>query len=104
MQFASNSSRKTSRNDSSLRKKAKALVSSLRGRVGAPALVRFSTDGGSSWRPAEGETFPELSTFMRDIAFDPTGRVGFIVGQTGKILRTEDSGISWSFVLPPPEA
>ena len=40
---------------------------------------------------------------MRDLAFSPSGRVGFIVGQGGKVLRTTDAGIQWKQVLPPPE-
>ena len=38
---------------------------------------------------------------MRDVGFERTGRVGFIVGQTGQILRSTDSGIQWRHVLPP---
>jgi photosystem II stability/assembly factor-like uncharacterized protein len=41
---------------------------------------------------------------MRDIAFDPDGRVGYIVGQRGTVLRSEDSGQSWQQKLPPPQA
>ena len=47
--------------------------------------------------------FPTIFTFMRDIGFDPDGRVGYIVGQQGKVLRREDGGKTWSQVLPPPE-
>jgi hypothetical protein len=72
--------------------------------VGEKGLVRVSTDNGDSWEmPADGN-FPEMFTFMRDVAFASSGRVGFIVGQQGKILRTTDSGITWHWVLPPPEA
>jgi photosystem II stability/assembly factor-like uncharacterized protein len=46
-------------------------------------------------------TFPEVFTFMRDVAFDPSGKRGFIVGQTGQILRSEDAGYQWDQVLPP---
>ena len=69
--------------------------------VGEKGLIRISTDSGSSWRdPGEGD-FPDVSTFMRDVAFDGTGRVGFIVGQNGRILRSTDAGIQWRQVLPP---
>jgi photosystem II stability/assembly factor-like uncharacterized protein len=71
--------------------------------VGEKGLVRVSTDNGDSWAPPGDGNFPELFTFMRDLAFDSSGRVGFIVGQQGKILRTTDSGITWQTVLPPPE-
>ncbi len=71
--------------------------------VGEKGLVRISTDQGNSWvEPAPG-TFPEVFTFMRDVAFEPTGRVGYIVGQSGQILRTTDAGYQWTQVLPAPE-
>jgi photosystem II stability/assembly factor-like uncharacterized protein len=71
--------------------------------VGEKGLIRVSTDGGESWRPPDDGNVPEIFTFMRDVAFGPSGRVGFIVGQTGKILRSTDAGIQWKTVLPPPE-
>ncbi|MEE2673501.1 MAG: YCF48-related protein [Myxococcota bacterium] len=72
--------------------------------VGEKGLIRVSTDSGDSWRePSEGD-FPTIFTFMRDVGFDADGRIGFIVGQTGQILRSTDSGIRWTQVLPPPEA
>jgi len=37
---------------------------------------------------------------MRDIAFDINDRVGFIVGQRGMVLRSEDGGGTWTQVLP----
>lgn len=67
--------------------------------VGEKGLVRVSTDGGQSWTPPPEGTFPETFTFMRDIAFDPSGRVGFIVGQRGQILRSTDAGFEWRRVL-----
>jgi photosystem II stability/assembly factor-like uncharacterized protein len=69
--------------------------------VGEKGLVRVSTDNGSSWRDPDSGDFPEVSTFMRDVAFDSAGRVGFIVGQNGRILRSKDAGIQWRQVLPP---
>ena len=67
--------------------------------VGEKGLMRVSDDGGVSWHEQRG--FPTIFTFMRDIEFDPDGRVGYIVGQRGKVLRSEDSGQSWRQVLPP---
>lgn len=72
--------------------------------VGEKGLVRVSPDWGNTWAPPREGEFPEMFTFMRDVAFDPTGRVGFIVGQTGQILRSKDAGFEWKQVLPPPEA
>jgi photosystem II stability/assembly factor-like uncharacterized protein len=67
--------------------------------VGEKGLMRVSEDGGVSWHEQRG--FPTIFTFMRDIQFDPDGRVGYIVGQRGKVLRSNDSGQSWRQVLPP---
>ena len=70
--------------------------------VGEKGLIRVSTDNGDSWEPpAEGD-FPNIFTFMRDVGFSRRGHVGFIVGQSGEILRSNDSGIRWKRVLPPP--
>jgi len=80
-------------------------VASVPGRavaVGEKGLVRMSVDGGSTWKQPPPDTFPRVFTFMRDIDFDPSGEVGFIVGQTGRILRSDDAGYRWKRVLPPP--
>jgi photosystem II stability/assembly factor-like uncharacterized protein len=69
--------------------------------VGEKGLVRVSTDNGDSWRPPSAGDFPSMFTFMRDVQFGSSGRVGFIVGQTGQILRSTDAGIQWKRVLPP---
>ncbi len=68
--------------------------------VGEKGLMRVSEDGGATWH--EQRNFPTIFTFMRDIAFDPDARVGFIVGQRGTVLRSDDSGQSWAQRLPPP--
>jgi photosystem II stability/assembly factor-like uncharacterized protein len=82
-------------------------VASVPGRavaVGEKGLVRMSVDGGDTWEEPPPNAFPRLFTFMRDIDFDPSGEVGFIVGQTGQILRSDDAGFRWERVLPPPES
>ena len=69
--------------------------------VGEKGLIRVSGDGGRSWDiPREG-LFPTMFTFMRDMDFDPTGSVGLIVGQSGRILRSENAGYEWVSILPP---
>ena len=69
--------------------------------VGEKGLIRMSTDGGATWAvPPEG-TIPAIYTFLRDVDFDPSGRVGYMVGQSGQILRSTDAGYEWSQVLPP---
>ena len=79
-------------------------VASVPGRIlaiGEKGLVRVSVDGGESWDPPSQGTYPPLFTFMRDIAFDPSGEIGFVVGQAGRILKTADAGYRWQAVLPP---
>ena len=72
--------------------------------VGEKGFVRVSPDQGDTWSHPLPDVFPSVFTFMRDVDFEPRGRVGFIVGQTGQILRTTDAGHRWSQVLPPPDA
>jgi len=70
--------------------------------VGEKGFVLTSTDQGRSWVvPKKG--FPSIFTYMRDVAFAPGGKTGYIVGQTGMVLRSEDGGETWTQVLPPPE-
>jgi len=70
--------------------------------VGEKGLVRISTDQGNSWAPPEPENCPSVFTYMRDIDFTSDGANGFIVGQSGRVLRSRDAGFSWEQVLPPP--
>lgn len=86
------------------RKMAVFSVASVAGRaiaVGEKGLVRVSVDGGASWSPPADDNFPETFTFMRDMDFDPSGKVGLVVGQAGRILRSGNAGIEWVSVLPP---
>lgn len=69
--------------------------------VGEKGLVRVSTDGGESWSEPSELDFPAIFTFMRDVDFDSRRAVGYIVGQAGMVLRTNDSGQTWTQVLPP---
>ncbi|MCH2188187.1 YCF48-related protein [Myxococcota bacterium] len=78
-------------------------VASVAGRVvavGEKGLVRMSDDNGRNWQAPDPASFPRLFTFMRDVDFDPEGRVGYIVGQSGRILKTDDGGSGWRQVLP----
>ena len=69
--------------------------------IGEKGTIRLSGDGGSTWQHPPSETFPTIFTFMRDLGFDSTSDVGFIVGQEGLVLRTDDGGKRWTQVLPP---
>jgi len=70
--------------------------------VGEKGLIRYSQDGGSSWKMPTDDQFPTIFTFMRDIDFAPNATTGVIVGQGGRVLRTSDAGHVWKQVLPPP--
>jgi photosystem II stability/assembly factor-like uncharacterized protein len=70
--------------------------------VGEKGLVRFSTDGGTTWT-APGDP-PAVFSFLRDLDFDAVGKVGYIVGRGGMILRSDDAGRRWRSVLPPRRA
>ncbi len=72
--------------------------------VGEKGLVRFSSDGGETWaEPADGDQ-PAAFSFLRDLDFDAAGKVGYMVGRGGLILRTDDAGRRWRAVLPPERA
>lgn len=68
--------------------------------VGEKGFVRVSTDGGTTWEHFEDARFPSIFTFMRDVGFAPGGQTGYIVGQTGTILKSIDAGKNWEQVLP----
>jgi hypothetical protein len=70
--------------------------------VGEKGLLRVSIDDGISWSEIHPGGFPKVFTFMRDVAFEPSGRLGLIVGQTGRIYRSTDAGFQWEQVLFPP--
>jgi photosystem II stability/assembly factor-like uncharacterized protein len=70
--------------------------------VGEKGFVRFSTDGGKTWA-APGD-LPTVFSFLRDLDFDAAGKVGYIVGRGGMILRSDDAGRRWRSVLPPKRA
>jgi photosystem II stability/assembly factor-like uncharacterized protein len=67
--------------------------------VGEKGFVRSSTDGGLTWT-APGD-LPTVFSFLRDLDFDAAGKVGYIVGRGGMILRSDDAGLRWRSVLPP---
>jgi photosystem II stability/assembly factor-like uncharacterized protein len=69
--------------------------------VGEKGFVRVSTDRGETWSIPE-RGFPTIFTFMRDIWFSPDGKSGFIVGERGSVLSSQDAGANWKAVLPPP--
>jgi len=64
--------------------------------------VWVSQDGGGRWQPpAEGQ-IPARAGVLYDVAFAPDGRIGFMVGREGRILRTQDGGEHWQIVAPRP--
>ena len=71
--------------------------------VGEKGLIRVSVDEGETWSKIPEGNFPRVFTFMRDVAFAPSGKLGLIVGQTGRIYRSNDAGFQWTQVLFPPQ-
>jgi photosystem II stability/assembly factor-like uncharacterized protein len=71
--------------------------------IGEKGFVVTSQDAGISWT-APHRGFPTIFTYMRDVAFAPDRITGYIVGQTGMVLRSGDGGQTWEQVLPPPES
>ena len=53
-------------------------------------IVLRSTDRGNSWT-----RLPVYDDFFRSVHF-PTPEVGYIVGFSGSILKSEDGGLTWS--------
>ena len=53
-------------------------------------IVTISDDGGTSW-----ERLPVYNDFFKSVHF-PTSEIGYIVGFSGSILKSEDGGLSWS--------
>ena len=69
--------------------------------LGEKGLVRLSPDVGKTWLAPDTGDFPTVFTFMRDVDFERGRKVGYIVGQQGMILRSENGGKSWTQKLPP---
>lgn len=69
--------------------------------IGEKGLIRVSTDDGATWEKIQEGGFPRVFTYMRDVSFEPEGRLGLIVGQTGRIYRSTDAGFQWTQVLDP---
>jgi len=67
--------------------------------VGEKGFIQVSDDQGQTW-VTPGAGFPPIFTFMRDITFSPDRSVGYIVGQSGTVLRSADDGATWTRVLP----
>jgi photosystem II stability/assembly factor-like uncharacterized protein len=63
--------------------------------VGTQGGIWLSQDDGETWGlPAAEELAPFFDT-LRDIAFSPSGELGMIVGEQGRMLRSVDGGATW---------
>jgi hypothetical protein len=60
---------------------------------GSDALIGRTVNGGSTWANV---TVPDTGLIYRDVDFVPGGTTGWIVGDTGRILKSTDSGASFS--------
>ena len=56
--------------------------------------VYRTTDSGKKWA----EVYADTTQNFRSIAFLNDGRTGFVCGQLGGLLKTSDSGQTWSFM------
>lgn len=65
--------------------------------VGERGLIRYSDDRGASWKPAVVPTDVTLTAVRFADA-----RTGWTAGHEGIILKTTDSGASWTIVREPP--
>ena len=68
------------------------------GREGPDAGLRRRRQRAGTSSAASRPSSPSCATSH----FDPDDRVGYIVGQRGTVLRSEDSGQTWQQMLPPP--
>jgi len=67
-----------------------AYLSSTRAVAVGYGIVLESDDGGSSWT-----RLPVYNDFFQSVSF-PTPEIGYMIGFSGSILKSEDSGLSWS--------
>jgi photosystem II stability/assembly factor-like uncharacterized protein len=57
--------------------------------------VYATRDGGSRWARRLLPRFHSRYSYYRDLDF-PTGRTGWVVGDTGRVVRTTDAGANWT--------
>jgi photosystem II stability/assembly factor-like uncharacterized protein len=62
------------------------------------AIVLLTSSIHAQWTPRESNT----TVLLRDLSF-PSEQIGFAVGDSGTIVRTQDAGESWSVVHMDPE-
>ncbi len=64
--------------------------------VGAQGGVWTSSDEGRRWEPAEIDARTDSFDTLRGISFSPSGEVGLVVGEHGRMLRSLDGGAAWA--------
>lgn len=62
---------------------------------GARAGVYATADAGSSWKRRALPAFPSRYKYYRDLDF-PGARVGWAVGDSGRIVKTSNAGAGWT--------
>jgi len=69
--------------------------------VGAQGGVWTSEDEGRHWALAALDLETDSFDTLRGISFSPSGEIGFVVGDKGRILRSLDGGETWAELVAP---
>ncbi|MAG31833.1 MAG: hypothetical protein CL908_13175 [Deltaproteobacteria bacterium] len=68
--------------------------------VGVQGAIWLSSDRGRSWASLVSPSVSPFFDALRDVEFSASGEVGLVVGEQGRILRSQDGGVSWRPLAP----
>ena len=66
--------------------------------VGAQGGIWISSDAGKTWSSPGSQIQTPIFDTLSAISFSPSQRIGFAVGDNGRILRGLDGGESWTIL------
>jgi photosystem II stability/assembly factor-like uncharacterized protein len=69
--------------------------------VGAQGGVWTSEDEGRNWNLARVDAETDFFDALRGVSFSPSGEIGFVVGDKGRVLRSRDGGATWAELRSP---
>ena len=72
--------------------------------VGHQGGLWLSKDLAASWTPSLPAGSGPFFDTLHAVAFDPSGQMGFVVGEQGRILRSGDEGETWHVLSDPAQA